>query len=138
MFNPQCLMLSWCEKREEDEALQNKIHLSVSDNMPFLLCPLYFSSLGGSPFKNCHTVRNDAMKIKLHELCEEIKGKCSNIWYLPTLTTSCVFNKSEWILVIFSFVVTMTRNVTINDLLLRKLHLKNNLFETILLEMLLK
>lgn len=131
-------MLSWCEKGEEDAALQNKIHLSVSDNMTFLLCPLNFSSLGGSPFKNCHTVRNDAMKNKLHELCVEIKGKCNNIWYCPTLTTSCVSNRSEWILAIFSFIVTMTRNVNINDLLLCKLHLKNNLFETILLELLLK
>lgn len=29
-------MLSWQEKGEEDGALQNKIHLSVRDNMTFL------------------------------------------------------------------------------------------------------
>lgn len=111
---------------------------SVITWLSFSALCLYFSSLWESPFKNCHTVRNDAMKIKLHELCEEIKEKCNNLWYLPTLTTSYVSNKSEWILVIFSFVVTMTTNVNINDLLLCKLHLKNNLFKKILLELLLK
>lgn len=78
------------------------------------------------------------MKIKLHELCEEIKEKFNTIWYLPTLTTSYVSNRSEWILVLFSFIVTMTRHANINDLLLSKLHLKNYLFKTILLELLLK
>lgn len=80
------------------------------------------------------------MEIKLHQFSEEIKEKCNvfNVG-LPNLTTSCVSNRNEWISVILSFEVMMTRKVNINNLLLRKPHSeKKNLFKTILFWLLFK
>lgn len=61
---------------------------------------------------------------KLHGLCEEIKGKWNMVNIASQQPTSSVSNRNEWILVIFSFVVIMTGNVNINNLLLHKPHLE--------------
>lgn len=116
-----------------------KIHLSPKMNFVFkkqsVVTWLFFSvlflcfrSLGGKAFENWYTIKNGTMEIKLHQFSEEIKEKCNvfNVG-LPNLTTSCVSNRNEWISVILSFEVMMTRKVNINNLLLRKPHSKKKI-----------